>query len=182
MSSIYLTPVLGRIAHFHAKTRTATVPLSRAPFIEGELVQRKIQELGLLVKPEVHITLIGNATGAALSGFKNRVRKLIHQKYPTWDIQPTAAFYRVAKDYPEGKSPAQRRTSLVQECEVPKLVELYDDLSNIADTAFQVPYPHVTLASNSTHKRDRHVGIGIYSRADLKTLGATAIEIQNPPT
>ncbi len=138
----------------------------------NDKLKYKAQEKNLLTKKEFHITLIGRATGEILKTISDSSSKIeeIYKKF-NWVFAPQDEFYFIEKEYPEG----EKRSSVIQIIELPNLKEFYKDLNNSFETNFEVPFPHLTLFTNSTKEENKLLGVGIYSEDQFKSLNPEKI-------
>lgn len=132
--------------------------------------------IGLNQKHEFHVTIIGNNTGQELLRSFQKIKlsdkcvKLIEigefAALFDWEMTFKPEAYLIQKQYPN----KELRTSLIQVVECPDIVPFYEELSEISGIKFELPYLHATLFTTSTDKRNKNVGIGIYSMEDFYSL------------
>jgi|SRR3989344_6721116 len=129
----------------------------------------------LLRKKEFHITLIGKKTGEALlekamnsSKIASEIQELVNNL--DWKYFLQKEYYFISKKYSEPNQEKEERQSIIQIVRLPDLVPFYKKLNQMFGTKIKVPFPHLTLFTNSTNKEKKLRGIGIYSEKEFYDL------------
>lgn len=141
---------------------------------------------GLVKKDEFHMTLVGFRTAKhirailkeldedqrteALGAYKKLVENFTAS--PTMD---TEKLFFITKTYPQadaddGGVPEHQRQALVALAQMPEIEELYQQLNQIFDTNFDIPFPHVSLYTGSDHEPMAKMGIGVYSQKEFDEM------------
>lgn len=135
------------------------------------------KKLGLLEKEEIHVTIIGSNTGKeileSLSGFNQKQKDEIWNKIVEigksfdWRITLKNEFFYIKKHY---DSPKETRQSIIQIIWIDQLDKFYKKLNILLLTQFKIPFPHITLYTNSTIEATKFRGIGTYSKEQFDEL------------
>lgn len=157
--------------NFNIEKITLLLNIEADDSISDKLKEKAVGK-NLLPKKEFHITLIGRATGEILKTIPDSSSKIeeIYKKF-NWNFETRDEFYFIEKQY----SDEEKRSSIIQIIELPNLKEFYKDLNNSFETNFEVPFPHITLFTNSTKEENKLLGIGIYSEDQFKSLNPEKI-------
>lgn len=147
-------------------------------------IKKIAKEKELIKKTEQHITIIESKTiDILLEKLKafpaeekdfSRLEELA--KKIEWSYIAKPKFFYITKeyDYPNPKKPKEvlkeKRESIIQMIDLVGLKELYNELSKILSEKLNLPFPHITLYTNSTRDEKKTRGIGIYSYSDFKQL------------
>ncbi len=132
-----------------------------------------IQKHNLNLKKEQHITIVGNRTGFEILDIlktKNRSeKKFIIQELVSlygefdWKYEIKNKIYFLEKNYE-----SEKRNSVVVEARLLDTKIFYKKLNKLLNTNFETPFIHITIATNSTKKKNKLLGIGLYSKDDFK--------------
>lgn len=125
----------------------------------------------LLPKQEFHITIIGRKIGELLAKSKvdyATVKTLAENI--NWSFTLNKEFYFFTKAYISEDGIEEKRSSIIQTVELSGLSNFYIKLNQLTGQDFSVPFPHITLFTNSTLKNNQFQGIGIYSKKDMEDL------------
>lgn len=174
---------------FNFNRDNATLLLDVVPeSVSFESLREIAVKEGLSQKTEFHITLIGRETGEIivekLSGLPPEERDILLLRIEdlaksfTWSHTFSSEYYLISKEY-EGKDGegVETRKSIIQTLLLPDLEAFYSQLNHLLGTAFNIPFPHITLFTTSTNEETKLRGIGIYSEEQLKTLNPVKIEL-----
>jgi hypothetical protein len=145
-----------------------TILLSvKAENVDLNIMAAVAKEKNLFPKNEFHITIIGKQTGEALiqknSDFtliKNCAEKI------DWYFVLKNEFYFIKKVYPD----SEIRSTIIQLIDIPSLSVFYQQLNVLTGENFPMPFPHITLFTNSTREENTLRGIGVYSQEDFEKL------------
>lgn len=143
-------------------------------------------QLGLIVKDEFHITIIGSETGKEIlksllslsDQERNEKINKIHELCESfnWEVALNDEFYYIQKKYnnPDPSNSEmevmEERESIIQLAQITDLEEFYQKLNAFLNKQFEIPLPHVTLFTKSTRDDKMLRGIGIYSSTQFKEL------------
>lgn len=135
------------------------------------------KKLGLLEKEEIHVTIIGSNTGKEIIEFlwksnqkqKDEIWNKIVELCESfdWKITLKNEFFYIKKHY---DSPKETRQSIIQIIWIAQLDKFYKKLNILLWTQFKVPFPHITLYTNSTIEATKFRGIGTYSKEQFDEL------------
>lgn len=151
------------------------------------LKEKAVNE-GLFQKSEFHITLIGRETGeiilTKLSNLapeeRERVLKQIDQLSSqfVWSFSQKPEYYYISKEYvdPEEPNIEEERKSYIQVVDLPDLTPFYEKLNSLLNLNLEIPFPHITLFTESTLEKNRLRGIGIYSKDQFDSLNPQKID------
>lgn len=160
-----------------------TLVLSVNPDITHlDRLQNLAEKYGLFRKEEFHITLIGRETGEIIKENLNKysgeerdrflleIQKLA-QNF-NWSCIFRDEYYFISKEYADidRDNVVERRQSYIQLIELLDLKKFYERLNQLLHLDLDVPFPHVTLFTTSTHEDKKLRGIGIYSREQFESL------------
>lgn len=156
-------------------------------------VKEIAQTKNLAEKSEIHLTIIGSSTAKAILSFLEKsapdARENILSKiqdlaqHTNWKLNFKPEFYYIKKEYNDtdldnpGKIIPEIRESIIQMANVENLEEFYVQLEKIIGLELEVPLPHITLFTTSSHEEKKTRGIGIYSEKDLESLNPEQIVI-----
>ena len=148
-------------------------------------VEKFAKQKKLLRKKEFHITLIGRETGETITEkIKNassaEQEKILSKIQETsagfsWNYSFLKEYYFISKTYYEDKENEERQ-SVIQLFSLPDLIPFYKRLNHILGNIFEIPFPHLTLFTNSTREDKKLRGIGIYSEKQFYSLKPMKIE------
>lgn len=172
---------------FNQEAATLLLPVNFDDSTRGNLAETADSN-GLLAKTEGHITIIGRATGEAIiekiKSFTEEEKEKILAEIENlsaqfgWSYDEKSDYYLVFKAYPATEDrPAEERKSIVQIINLPSLTAFYQKLNELLGTDFDVPFPHITLFTNSTREDKKFCGIGIYSKAQFEELKPERIDL-----
>jgi hypothetical protein len=144
--------------------------------VSGEALSRK-----LLPKDEFHITLIGNSMGEIIkenisqlsmgdqTKILLKIENLVNEF--SWNFMLKDEYYYVSKTYPKTADfEEEKRESIIELIELDDANKFYVRLNELLDTNFVLPFPHITLFTNSSREDRVLYGIGIASEEDLRSL------------
>lgn len=66
-----------------------------------------------------------------------------------WEITLENEFYYIEKEYLENEE-KETRKSIIQKVKMSNLENFYNLLNNLLRSDFKIPFPHITLFTNST--------------------------------
>src|SRR3989338_1160196 len=164
-------------------TLLLTVNAEESAFYDVEKVAKR---KGLFRRKDFHITLIGRATGETIikkitvtdSEEEDRILSTIQElsgKF-NWTYSPQKEYYFISKSYSEPDLEEEERQSIIQLVTLPNLVPFYKRLNQFLGTNFDIPFPHITLFTNSTREDKKMRGIDLYSEKEFYSLKPTKIE------
>lgn len=147
-------------------------------------VSHRAEELGLIMKPEFHISILVNRNAQLLNRVLEQqqnpevaLNSLIETFHKTdWSYEMTNVFVlheqhysleSLSENYGKTNFPAHTRRSIVQVVEVPSLSKWYDSVSGTLNEVFPEPVPHVTLFTWSDYEPMMARGIGISSKEEF---------------
>lgn len=170
---------------FDTERFTALLSIQPAAVV-FDYLQAYADELGVVIKPEFHLTVIGFVVGRQLKAIVDKLPSADHStvidffvsqlgEY-SWGYEFKEEFYKIEKSYQFRNQPRETRTSIIQTVEMPDLAEFYDMLSDTFEMPIEVPFTHVTLYTNSSNTANQNMGIGINSEAEFKALQPVRIE------
>lgn len=160
---------------------TATIILS----IDNKWVNRETKrdiakDLDVLEKEEFHCTLIGSDTWVEILQYietvewdkKDKIWNMIVELCHSfdWKIKFQDDFYYIEKSYTTDNAITETRKSIIQIIDLNALSEFYKQLNTLLWTHFDIPYPHITLYTNSTLPERKLRWIGIYSKTQFEEL------------
>jgi hypothetical protein len=130
----------------------------------------------LIPKTEFHITIIGYAIGKKIQEIfsqknEEEIRdvgkkiQIIANSF-TWQYMILPENFYLTKTYGSGEV----RQSIIALVDLPDLKPFYGELESLFGCSFTVPFPHVTIFTQSTESENIHSGIGIYSIEEFNTL------------
>lgn len=129
----------------------------------------------LLPKNDFHITIIGSRTSEQIQEYLNQLniaskkvfimllKKLVH-RYPFKVMLENDIFY-INKSYKD-----EERFSFIQIVKVDQLENFYRELNQLLWLEFPIPFPHLTLFTNSSNPEKKLMWIWIYSKDEFKKL------------
>ena len=142
-------------------------------------VERVAKQKWLSKKKEFHITLMGSTAGEVIlekiirnSKEKKKILSTIKElanKF-SWNCSFQKKYYFISKVYPGPNLKKEERKSIIQLVNLPNLAPFYKKINRLLGTKFEIPFPHITLFTNSTRKDKRLRGIGIYSKKEFRSL------------
>ena len=152
--------------------------------IDREKHRKEAETHNLLEKKEFHFTVIGFDTGeeilAALEQMSEDNKQAALEQIKAlcenfdWKISLKDEYYYIEQHYEtdpnDPKSQEETRKSLIQIATIEKLDEFYQQLNLIVGKNLLVPFPHVTLFTNSTLEKNQLRGIGIYSEKQFRKM------------
>lgn len=127
----------------------------------------RVDGLVLQPKPELHITLVGNALGRELHRvFGDRAGPLVEDAVAALDREWVRTGERLLLRRTTGK-PGEQVTahSLIERIRQPAMARLHRELGRLLGRRLPIPPPHVTL-----YVAGREEGIGISSPARLRAF------------
>jgi len=154
----------------------------KQPNIPSNILE-KARTLGLLEKPEFHISAIATRNGKIITDFlsaskksetiKNQIREGF-LKLP-WKYELLDEYYLIEKFYNQEEIeksgyknvPNHNRSTLIQKIKLDDLHNYYSKLNKIMGLKLTSPFPHITLFSGSDYEPMANKGIGIYSQDDF---------------
>lgn len=134
----------------------------------------------LLEKKEFHVTVLGYKAGGEIAkelqgrADREQVTKEIENlaQSTKWHLETKPEYYIISKKYGE-----EERRSCIQIIELAGLEGFYEKLNEILGTDFELPFPHVTVLTNSTVESNRLAGIGLSSREDFEKCSPRRVEL-----
>jgi hypothetical protein len=164
---------------FDRDTYTLLLHVNPESFSLPKYVESRVQEEGLQMKEECHITIFGFGTARnisqALSSDREKIGELAGLIENTdWSFEPTQEFYIVKKPYKINGVVEERETLIVM-IRLPKLAEFIGQASRLLNIPLEVPPVHVTLCAKSTLEENMLAGIGISSQEEFKRLSPESI-------
>src|SRR3989344_8516872 len=149
-------------------------------------VEKAAKQKRLLKKEEFHITIIGKETGETIiEKIKNtspaKQEDILSKSQEAsgsfnWDYSFQKKYYFISKKYVEPGQEKEERQSIIQLVTLPYLVPFYKRLNQFLGTNFDIPFPHITLFTNSTREDKKLRGIGLYSEKEFHALNPIKIE------
>lgn len=144
-------------------------------------VSEEAFELGLQLKEEFHITVIGFRVGKQIKemyatlqienriAIENGIRTFANSI--NWEFTPGGqrALY-IEKKYKNKQGGFDLRKSIIHLLEMPAVQDFYKELNDVFGTTFDIPPPHVTLFVGEDGQ-----GIGIDSEKVLRELSPKEI-------
>lgn len=147
--------------------------------VPGEIIldaEKDAKEHHLVIKPDFHITLIGYATGQKIQEIlldkTEQEKEVIIEKIQsianvfTWPYTFLSEYFYITKTYDSGEV----RQSIISLVDLPDLEKFYKNLEGLIGRSFDIPFPHITLYTQSTEIKNTHAGIGIYSEREFQKL------------
>ncbi len=156
---------------FDDKKRTILLSVDPSDVNVHALEELAIKEK-LSKKKEFHITIVGSQTGLKLEEMDFEEIKKISKKLD-WAFSMGKDFFLISKEYPNNEI----RRSIIQTVTLPALDIFYKKLSLVINLVLDIPFPHVTLFTDSTEKVNQLKGIGIYSQKDFKEMSPVRIDL-----
>ena len=139
-------------------------------------VLQVIEELGLKLKDEFHVTLIGFGIWKVIKEQEESAIGQIESFIASQDFNITLKpKYSLLQEHCDEKLndgaiiPQHIRKTIIQDVEIPELPNLYIHLNQLLNSRFETPYLHITLASRSDYRPYMQRGIGLYSKQDYDT-------------
>ncbi|HBY74715.1 TPA: hypothetical protein DEG21_02315 [Patescibacteria group bacterium] len=133
--------------------------------IDLNIKRIEAEKLDLLEKKEFHFTIIGSKTGEEilkslenLSKIKrneilDKIRKT--SELINWIVNPENNFYYLENSYNNPNTIFEKRKSIIQVVTIDKINEFYEKLNSLLKKQFEVPFPHITLFTNSTREETK---------------------------
>ncbi len=155
----------------------ATLLLKVTPSTDSLNKTKKYAEReGLSEKKEFHTTLIGFDSGKiilekinSLHRPKEETEKILikikelFESYK-WSYEFLDDFYKIDRKYDYDNKMSEKRSSIIETINLPDLENFYKKLNEIIDAEIPLPFPHITLYTNSIDKKYELSGIGINSK------------------
>lgn len=131
-------------------------------------------------KPEFHLTLIGFFAGRKMmesikdlsKDEKRQVAETIATLASefTFTYKEKEEYYLIKKQFTPKNRPKETRTSIIQLCEMTDIDNFYTVLNKMFGLSLPAPFPHMTLYTTSTNKKNADAGIGVNSEAEFKQM------------
>lgn len=162
---------LNSILQFHPESFTLVLDLENV-FIP-ESLHIAVSGYNLLPKNEFHVTIIGSKIAKKIIKYSERLnahskkvfmqifQKLI-RKYDFQVLLGDEIFY-IEKSYDDW-----HRFSVIQLASVEKLSDFYNDLGMLIWQDLEIPFPHITLFTNTTNPEKKLRWIWIYSQKEFE--------------
>ena len=136
---------------------------------------------GYVIKPEFHASIIGLQNGKKLSTRYSDDSEMI-QKIRSladnflWEVITSQDYFVIEKYYNQEeltKSGYQDilphiRKTIIQKITLPDIEKFYENLTQLTDLDFEIPFAHITLFAWSDYLPMMTQGIGLYSEDDFE--------------
>lgn len=140
-------------------------------------------------KTEFHVTILGFSIGSKLNKlikkmkdedreiFESNLNELFNNT--DWSFSFKDDKYFLTKEYKTqnsaGEEEIETRKSIIQLIEMPNLEHFFNKFSELTGLEVDLPFPHITLYSNSDKEGNEAIGIGIKSRDFFDSLNPQKI-------
>lgn len=164
---------LNSILQFNPDTFTLTLD------IENVFIPQSLQEAALwynlLKKNEFHVTIIGTRTSEQIQEYLNQLniaskkvfimllKKLFHRY--TFNVTLENDIFYINKSYKD-----EERFSFIKIVKVDQLESFYRELNQLLWLEFSIPFPHITLFTNSTNPEKKWRWIWRYSQKEFEDM------------
>ena len=141
------------------------------------------KKLMVFPKNEFHVTILGSQAGREIQQAlklhqesEEKLKKAIQESFLSqeWGVYLQPDLYFVQKEYfaspNEEHTEHELRKSIIQRVDVPQLSNFYTQLKAHFNITLPLPYPHITLFTDSTNPHKKLRGIGIDSYEDFQKL------------
>lgn len=161
------------ILQFYPETLTLVLDIENVSI--SEALKSAALWYNLLQKEDYHITIIWTKVAKKIIRYTQRLhdssRKIfmdiLHKLMKKYEFQVSLGdeVYYIEKSYDNW-----HRFSIIQLALVDNLKEFYADLSILLWEQIELPFPHITLFTNSTNPEKKFRGIGIYSQKEFEDM------------
>lgn len=154
---------------FNEITQTMLLSVEKQ-VVDLDIVKNFALAENLLPKHEFHVAIIGSETEKVLSKINadSAAIKALAESVD-WNFSLKQDFSYITKIYID-QGGEEKIESIIQTVDLSGLVEFYRKLNELTGQDFAIPFPHITLYTNSTKEENKLRGIGIYSEADFAKL------------
>lgn len=143
-------------------------------------IQAEANALGMNLKNDFHITIVGSKNGRALKELSHdtELETYIAEKFNSadWSYILLPEYYQMQKFYEREaltksgygeEVPEHHRYTIIQKVELPDLEKFYFELNERTNLNLPIPIPHITIYSGAEYEPMAQRGLGIDSQDDF---------------